>query len=169
MKKYFFEISVYRLSEANYKEAMKTYIRKSVPTYDGPEQLLQYRVQNPGQDHPDSLLVGLLSRQFGGPWMYNEIIGYLRLYLYHSQIRVEYWQVQSKRIVKSRKKLFGRNSPTIVDEISIRDRSSNSEVKKAVEAVVKACDQKLKRRYLDLRYFSAIKDHVNWVDVIANV
>ncbi|MES2825307.1 MAG: hypothetical protein V4732_17015 [Pseudomonadota bacterium] len=169
MKKYFFEIPVYRLSEAQYKEEMKTYIRKSVPTYDGPEQLLQYRVQNPEQDHPDSLLVGMLCREFGGPWMYNEIIGHLRLYLYHSQIRVEYWQVQSKRIVKSRRKLFGRNSPKIVDEINIKDRSSNSEIKKATEDTVKACEQKFKRRHLDLRYFYAIKDHVNWAEVIANV
>lgn len=169
MNKYFFEIPIYRVSEVKYNEQMEDFIRKRVPTYEGFEQELQYRLKNPGEIHPDSLLVGLLCREFGGPWLYNEIVGYLRLYLYHSQIRVEHWQHDVKRIVKSRKKLYCRKSPKIIEEINIKDRSSKSEVKEAIEAAISACEFKFKGFYLDLNYFNMMKDHVDWAGVIANL
>lgn len=168
MKKYFFEISVYRISEAAYRKQMDNYLRRNLQTYDGVRNsFLQSRKAR--EIHPNEMLAGIYSKEYGGPWRYNEIIGYLRLYLFGNQIRVEYWQVQAKRIVKSRKKLFGRKSPKVVDEVTVKDVTSNNKIKEAVEAAVKSCEVKFRERCLDLHYFNAVKDHVNWVNFIANV
>ena len=169
MNNYFFEIPVYRISEVKYNEQMEDFIRKSVPTYEGHAQLLQYNLKNPENIHPDLPLVGVLCREFGGPWLYNEIVGYLRLYLYHSQIRVEYWQHDVKSIKKSRKRFYCRKSPKIVEEINIKDRRSKSEIKEAIEAAVKLCECKFKDRFLDLNYFNMMKGYVDWAGVIANL
>ena len=166
IEKIFFEIPVYRIAEADYKKQMEAHIRKHIPTYRGLEDLLRYRLDNPGKSHPDEPLVGVYSKEYGGPWRYNEIIGHLRLYLYGHQIRVEYWQTQAKRIVKSRKKLFGSVSTKIVDEVTVKDLDSNKEIKGAIEAAIKLCENKFKNRYFDMHYFNAIKDHVSWVNVL---
>lgn len=168
MKKYFFEIPVYRISESVYEKQMDDFLRRKIPTYNGMKEILFSRVKNPGISDTNAMLSGMLSKEFGGPWKYNEIIGYLRLYLYGNQIRIEYWQVQVKKIVKSRKKLFGCKSYKVVDEVAVKDLSKNSQIKVAIEAAIKNCEIKFKKRHLDLHHFNLIKDYVDWVNFVAN-
>ncbi|WP_292996588.1 hypothetical protein [Nitrosomonas sp.] len=148
---------------------MDDFLREKIPTYNGMEEILLFRVRNPGTSDTNAMLTGMLSREFGGPWKYNEIIGYLRLYLFGNQIRIEYWQVQVKRIVKSRKKLFGCTSAKVIDEVAVKDLNKNNEIKLAIEAAIKSCEIKFKKRHLDLHHFNLIKDYVDWVNFIANV
>jgi len=100
--KYFFDIPVYRIREEEYYEQRETYISEKL--LEGPLTKKEYEKfysDNPGlkrkaEDH--------LIKVFGGPWTFNEIIGYIRLYFTGSQLRGEYWKVDAKRIVKTRKK-----------------------------------------------------------------
>src|SRR5690242_19434460 len=39
-----------------------------------------------------------------GPWQFNEIIGYVRLHFLGSQVRGEYFSVDSSRLVRTRTK-----------------------------------------------------------------
>jgi len=88
-EKYLFELHVYRLKESEYYSAMKKYIDKT-----------NSKMQIP-------MDTGYLRKQYGGDWQYNEIIGFLKFYQYGAnQIRCEYWETDSSRKVKTRKKQF---------------------------------------------------------------
>ena len=46
----------------------------------------------------------LCTKSYGGPWIFNEIVGYIRLHFMGNQVRGEYFAVQRKRIVRTRRK-----------------------------------------------------------------
>ena len=93
---YLFEIHVYRLTENDYYDATQKYIDKT-------NSNLQYPMD-----------VDFLLKQYGGSWQYNEIIGFLKFYQYGAnQIRCEYWETDSSRKVKTRKKQFVKNLTVI--------------------------------------------------------
>ena len=60
-----------------------------------------------------------LRQSYGGAWEYNEIIGYIRLYFFGTQVRGEYWGVNSKRVVRTRKKTLEYKTWKLAPEIDL--------------------------------------------------
>lgn len=160
VKKYLFEIPVYRISEEAYRAEQDQYIKAHEPTYDGAMSLL-----NDQDSRSAAKLVGYYAKAFGGGWRYNEIIGFIRIYRCGVQIRAEYWQTDVKRIVKSRKKVFVRKSHKIVHEVAIKDLGSNREIQKAIESCVDLCENHFIDRFLDIQTYRQILCKVDWTNI----
>jgi hypothetical protein len=80
---YFFDVPVYRLREDRYYDERDRYIDNAMfpPSSPYSERLREEARKNPNIAFKDHL-----QNSYGGPWRYNEIIGYIRLHFLGSQI-----------------------------------------------------------------------------------
>lgn len=92
----------------------------------------------------------------------NEIIGYIRLYFFGNQIRGEYWAVNSKRVVKTRKKILEYKTWKLALEIDLHWEPDSSSIFLQILKYLERCQKKLKGRYIDTCNFKAIGSYVNW-------
>ena len=103
--RYFFDIPVYRLTEERYNAERQAWIDGAM--YPGSpannEQRRAFYAANPDNENAARDHFWQL---YGGCWRYNEIIGYVRLHFFGSQLRGEYFSVTARRIVRTRKKII---------------------------------------------------------------
>jgi len=95
-------------------------------------------------------------------WRYNEIIGYLRLYFLGTQVRAEYWRVNRKRIVRTRRKIFQFWTWKVAPETELPVNGSSAEIYKAVQEHVESCRAALKGRFVDTRQLTTIGHYIDW-------
>ncbi len=76
---FIFDIPIYRVAEAKYYADQKIYIESRL--YEHPElnqsEMEAFYKKNPDRKTSDS---DYYWRQYGGPWRFNDIVGYIRLY-----------------------------------------------------------------------------------------
>lgn len=148
--KYLFELHVYRLKETEYYSAMKKDMDQTNSKMEIPMD------------------TGYLRKQYGGDWQYNEIIGFLKFYQYGAnQIRCEYWETDSSRKVKTRKKQFIQKSDSYCRE-PFSKSDTNANLAKAMKNAVDHCEVILKKknRHIDQELFNNTVDHVVWRGVL---
>ncbi len=105
--------------------------------------------------------VSHFKKSYGGSWEFNETIGYIQLYFFGTQIRGEYYAVNAKNIVKTRKKQFEFITYKLAPELTIRDKT-NGGILKTVRAYIENCNKELKNRHLDTREFEMLAPYINW-------
>src|SRR5262245_59345499 len=90
----FHDLPVYRLTSSAYYAQRDTKIASFIAKEKIPNR------------HVDKLRRTLLQHDSEryGPWEFNETIGYVRLHFLGSQIRGEYYGVEKRRYVRTRKK-----------------------------------------------------------------
>lgn len=152
---------VYRLSRERYYKDMDEYIKKHMysesPSHT--KMMEDFYRKEPSQRIAKE---ERLRKIFGGAWEYNEIIGHIRLYLLGTQIRGEYWGVNSKRVVRTRKKILEYKTWKLASEIDLhREPDSFSIFSKTMEYLGK-CQKELEGRYIDTDNFKAIGPYVDW-------
>jgi len=103
-----------------------------------------------------------LRKSYGGAWEYNEIIGYIRLYFFGTQIRGEYWAVNAKKIVKTRKKIFEYKTWKLASEIELHWETDSSSIFSQILKYLERCKKELKKRYIDTHNLEAIGPYVDW-------
>jgi len=143
-----FELHVYRIDESTYYKQFAKYKDSNSNEYfrsDSP-----YHIAN-----------------FGGQWEYNEIIGFLKFYVSgNTQIRSEYFETNSKRKRKTRRKVFVKKS----DSFSVRsiDRSmTNDDLIKAIDSSIQHCKNNLpKNRFINTELFLGAYKNTDWCKVI---
>tara|TARA_B100001063_G_C16772156_1_gene562443 strand:- start:780 stop:1295 length:516 start_codon:yes stop_codon:yes gene_type:complete len=109
-----------------------------------------------------------LDEKFGGSWEYNEIIGYLEIYILGNQVRAQYWQDNKKRIVKTRKKQFVFKTHKLVPEVSFDRSLTNEDIFDVINECISDCKQELKGRYLDTSTLDRLGPYINWKELIKN-
>lgn len=148
--KYLFELPVYRLNENDYYSAMQRHIDK-----------VNSKLQIP-------MDTGYLRKEYGGDWQYNEIIGFLKFYQYGAnQIRCEYWETDSSRKVKTRKKQFVMKSDSYCRE-PFSKSDSNEDLANTMLSAVDHCESilKKKKRHINKELFLNTVYHISWQDVL---
>ncbi len=148
--KFLFELYIYRLKESDYYDSMMKHIGK-----------INSKMEIP-------INTEYLRKQFGGDWQYNEIIGFLKFYQYGgNQIRCEYWETDSSRKVKTRKKQFIQISDSYCTE-QFSKNDTNANLAKVMKSAVEHCEVRLKnkKRYIDKEIFNNTVDYVSWTDVL---
>ena len=100
------------------------------------------------------------------PWKYNNVIGYLNLYILGNQFRADLWKVAKERYNKGiTKKEFKYFDKTLQATIP-RDLNS-IEILEFIKHKLEDLNQKeFKNRYFDLEAFTAIATFVNWKELI---
>jgi hypothetical protein len=135
--------------------------------YSGPPEAIKKK-QEFHKRYPGHKLLyeECLIKNYGGQWDYNEIIGFIRLHFVGRQIRGEYHGLDSKRITKTRKKLFTFKTWKLANEIDIPINSNNNEIFSIICDYIKDCEKELKKRYIDSTLFKVIGPHVDWVSLM---
>jgi hypothetical protein len=162
---HFFDVPVYRLPEGQYYVERNRYVERwlfgeteaehemKTDFYDrNPDQAIKFR------DH--------LERSYGGAWIFNEIVGYIRLYFLQNQILGELWMVNAKRLVRTRKKTFVWKTWKVVAEIDIPCGSNSDHIYKLILGYLDDAQSELRRYYrrcyVDKTTFVRIGPYVDW-------
>lgn len=164
--KRFYDIPVYRLPEQKYESDLQTYIELHMLGKEGERESRRLFYDN---DPERKLRVhNHLWKNYGGAWQFNEIIGYIRLYFSGSQVLGDYWQIDAKRIVKTRRKRFVWITYKIVPERDIPADSTNQEIYEIIMEYLSEARSKLKNRFVDTTLFETIGPFLDWRGVYEN-
>ncbi|HFK5878493.1 TPA: hypothetical protein ACGYSL_002402 [Legionella pneumophila] len=149
------DVPVYRIKEDKYYRGLAEYLDECMDKL-GMQSFLESNPEWRAAHHEMYL------KAYGGQWEFNEIIGYIKLFVLGGQVRGEYHQVDAKRIVKTRKKIIELKSLKLVDEIELPSQGSNHEIYTGILDYLNACQKHLKNRYIDLSVFQRIGPYIDW-------
>lgn len=156
-KENIFDIPVYRLSESQYEVECKNIIKNNFNC--------SFKNSNKVFDLETYYEKSI---KYFDIWEYNEIIGYIKLYILGSQIRGEYIQHKSSRIRKTRTKSFIFKTHKLAAEINIYNKT-NEEIYLLISKYLENCKIELKNRYIDLDNFNQIGKYIAWNKLIADL
>ncbi|MCZ7543735.1 MAG: hypothetical protein M5R40_09440 [Anaerolineae bacterium] len=108
--------------------------------------------------------------QYGGPWQYNQVVGWLQLYVLGSQIRGEIWFVDAERIRrKMRNKRFCHYGKAF--ELDVEPEDTSAKIYEGVLSELKQLEEEkpFKGRYLDLEALCNIGPLINWRELVHQV
>ena len=101
-----------------------------------------------------------------GPWNFNEITGYIRLYLLGSQVRGDYFSAEKKRVCLGRTRVFVLRTSKLAVEVNIlrTPQLTNREIWLSIQKYVNRCRKEFKRgRVVDDSVLNAVGPHVDWL------
>jgi hypothetical protein len=102
-----------------------------------------------------------------GPWLFNEIVGFIRLHVLGSQFRGEYFSAEKRRNPISRSKVFTYRTHKLAPEVSIPYEASNAEILSIPISYVDNCQKELRKgRYIDSSILRTIGVHRDWRGLI---
>ena len=154
MTKDLFQLHVYRLKKDEYLEKRDNYVK---------ENRILYNKTKMDAIREDDSLAG----EYGGAWEYNEIIGYIKIYQWGNKIRCEYWETNSLRKVRTRRKQLERKTDKYCD-IFFSKKQTNSELIEIIKKAVQHCKNRVgKKRHIDSCVFDTIVYQVNWKKLLA--
>ena len=164
MSLYFADLPVYRLPEDVYYKERAEYVdyymygdtEESRKTWEEIYRVESYRIQT----------MDGLQKTYGGPWRFNETIGYVRMYFFGDQVRGELWWVDARRIVRTRKKLILNRGHKVVTEVMVPKNASSSDVWRSVMEYVGRARRELLPRYLDSSMLEVLGQHTDWRSLI---
>lgn len=158
---YVFDIPVYRISEDKYNRERDAYIEEELFQKDSP-YVDVLRTHDKADPSRNVAIRDHLWRFYGGCWQFNEIIGYIRLHFLGSQVRGEYFGVNKKRIVRTRKRTIEYQTWKLAPEVEIPQPLTSAGVLTAIREYLEDCKKELPRRFIDTELFDVIAEHVDW-------
>ena len=159
--RYFFDIPVYRLTEERYNAERQAWIDGAM--YPGsPANNEQRRAFYAANRDNENAARDRFWQLYGGCWRYNEIIGYVRLHFFGSQLRGEYYGVTARRIVRTRKKIIEHQTHKLAPEMDIPGEASSQDIFQIVLSYVAACATRLRGRYLDRTLLLQLGPCIDW-------
>lgn len=166
-ERYFFDIPVYRLSEDQYYRELSRHVENALfPASDPTSAAMRERdIAHPQENIS---MRAHLARKYGGCWLYNEIIGYIRLFFLGSQVRGEYFCISQKRLARTRHKVFEQKSLKLVPERDIPDITSNSTIFNAVLQYLADCRTELRRRHVDSSLLEEVGPYIDWRSLLSH-
>ncbi len=150
----FFEIPIYRCTLTSHSAYMDVEEQKLVPLENKEKFPVFY-----------TSVYNYFHKEKWYSWKYNEIIGYLNVYILGSQFRGDVWLIDKQRIDKGiRKKKFRLLGKTFEKEI-LRQKSSTEIFKFMLETLILHNKKEYKKYHFDLKTFKVIGQFVDWVEL----
>lgn len=166
-ERYFYDVPVYRLEEERYVDDLNRHIESTLfPDSDPLSSTLRERDRlNPSEN---SSFRDHIADKYGGCWLYNEIVGYIRLFFLGSQVRGEYFAISQRRAFRTRHKTFVLKSLKLAPERQIPNTTANLSIFEAVLQYINDCRKELPRRHIDSRLLEAVGPHVDWQALLSD-
>lgn len=154
---YFMDLPVYRLPPEKYQQQMEELLAAQIAEME----------RFPGYTVSRETRMAMSQHQYEtfGPWRFNEVIGYIRLFVLGTQIRGEYFSAEKKRNPLSRRKVFTFRTLKLAPEINLfpPHPNSNAEIFAAVVQYVEDCRGELaKTRFIDDSVLMTVGPHIDW-------
>lgn len=157
----FFDVPVYRLPEGRYYEERDSYVEGTMFSPNDPWSPRPREFYNVHRSQYIQFREHLVAR-YGGPWNYNEIVGYIRLHFVGSQIRGEYFSVDRKRVVRTRTKTYIWRTHKLAPEINIPSDAKSEDIFEIIKQYFRDCQHEVPRRHIDAELLEVIGPYVDW-------
>ena len=151
-KKYFYIIPIYSFSREEYDKKREIYFYKQKKKY----------VYSEDEDSL-KLFEKAFNKILWTPWKYNQIVGFIELFIWSKDIRGEYYFVENKRIsVHLKKKRFRLCGKAF--ELGIYFSISNEEIYNRIKEQLEMLrnERSFKNRYIDLEKFYEVAPYIDW-------
>jgi len=157
---YFFDVPLYRLTRDKYYRDMERYKARTSLGDPG--------FQGFYERHPDSRrrTEEEMYAKFGGAWDFNEIVGFVRLYVLGSQIRGGLWLNDAKRHVRTRRKVFCAVALKVVAEEQIWPPYDNESIWSAIQNYLDRVRREFPQRVVFADHLEVLGPHVDWRAVL---
>ncbi len=158
VERYFFEIAVYSYDSDTFYDKREKHVQKYL------DDLVERSGGITREQSPDTFTFAerrLLDEY--GTWQYNQVVGWIRLYVLGDQIRGEYWFVDAKQIRPNlTKKRYIWNGKAF--ELILFPNSSSVEIYQEVDAALQQLYQEepFRGRFIDLTSFHNLGQFINW-------
>lgn len=156
---YLVEIPIYWCEEttfnAKYEEKLKTNleIEKKILRAKG----LEYELSEDDR----KLSHKILWEKSMGPWRFNHIVGWVRVYRHGDKLKGEYWSIEAKRFgLQLRKKPFVHQGKAF--EIWPGDKETSEQIFNRMCQRLRTFGGELKGRTIDFETFENLGRFVNW-------
>lgn len=159
---FFYDVPVYRLFEAEYYRQREEFIEKTLYPPSDPLTATTRRALKAKDPNAEDFMRDHLAKAYGGPWRFNEIVGFIRLHFLGAQIRGEYWATEAKRIVRTRHKVFEWKTWKLAPERELPANATDAEIFAAVKGYLLACEKELKGRFIDRELLEVIGPRLDW-------
>lgn len=109
---------------------------------------------------------------FGGPWNFNQVVGWLRLFAESSHVGGHLWWIDAKRIqrVMRQKRFFLTTISDVLSNYFTSEDDSESIYRRTIEDIERLTKQRpLKDRHVDLETFLNIGPHIDWRGLLNSV
>lgn len=164
---FIFDVPIYRVEKAIYCEDQESYVDARL--YEHPE-LRRSKREVWYREHPDLKTrdSDYYWREYGGPWRFNDVVGYLRLYLDGYQVGGQLWHVKVKRVLRNprHKRLFLINTRLGIP-VDISPQSSNSEIFNQIMQYLNSVRPRFKNRFVDSALLETVGPYVDWKSLIS--
>ena len=160
---YIFDIPVYRTTHDKFNAEIDMHVAKRVEwivSHDPQRRPLSHEAQ----DRQFNSVIA----ESGGPWQFNQIVGWLRLFAEGHTIGCHPWWVDAKRLNRRmrHKRLY---LTTFSDVLGawFPDESSSEIFDTLLERLTdKAAESPYKNRYVDLDVFRRVGPFINWRGIL---
>ncbi len=154
------DVPVYRVSKEKYELRQREFITKQLKLNAGQYGEEAYRRYPELKTQTESHLWN----NYGGNWLYNEIIGFIRLFFLFNQVRGEYFSVEAKRIVRTRRKVFRPLGYEVTTPENISVGSSSHEIFDRIRIFLSRAqnEKELKKHFIDSSILENIGAHIDW-------
>lgn len=169
MEKYFFEVPIYRCNPDEFKKEINE-LRNRIT-----KELNSAKKYNSEKDFKE--LVNYIYGQKSCIYDFNEITGWLKLYILGSQIRGRYFfesnlitGCQKKRINKAPRKRIFNTSFNDSFQVDIKKEENSTEIfNKLLDKLSLLNERNFNKRYFDLEKLKNVGSYVNWKQLVIDL
>ena len=156
---YIFDIPIYLRPESRYYTDLETattrFLRKMFPSVESPRERFPRQCESIATD---------FHKTFGGPWDFNQVVGWLRLYVERSAVGGHLWWVDAKRLQTRMRKTFYLVSPSNVLATWIKPEDQSGKIFAETLAQIESLSRQrsYNGRFFDLTAFRNLGPFVDW-------
>lgn len=163
MESCIFEIPIYRCSKKQFLEQMEKDIEKHLEWLEAASG----GITKEEAPRTFRLSEGHFRKTYGGPWEYNQVIGWLRICALHGIIWGEAWLVDAKRMLRKMNKKHYVKLGTVFELPDCSEESSEVICARIVAEIENLRGRKpFKGRRFELGPLKRIGPAVNWRKVV---
>jgi len=156
---YIFDIPVYRKTKADFNLEIETQVAKRE------EWIISHDPEQGPLDHEVRQRVyHKVIAESGGPWQFNQVVGWLRLFVEGNTIGCHPWWVDAKRLNRRmRYKRLYMQTPSDILKARFTKEPSKEIYNRLLERLTELSkDITYKNRYVDLDVFQRIGPYIDW-------
>lgn len=156
---YIFDIPIYRKTEDDFNAEINILVAKRIEwimSHDEERRPLAQEVH-------DRVLHSEIQKA-GGPWQFNQIVGWFRLFAEGCTIGCHPWWVDAKRLSRKmqNKRMYLKTYSDILHARFSEESSTEIYIKLIERLIILAKEPKYKNRYVDLNVFYRIGPYIDW-------
>ncbi len=160
---YIFDIPVYSCTEGRYNADMDKGVAKRLKELN---EIFDMSGTSRTKAPKSDVMAKVHFRQnFGGPWHFNQIVGWLRLYVKPSHVGDHLWWVDAIQInrIMRKKRFYLMTASNVLATYFTPDDDSEIIYQKTLADIERlASENPLRGRYVDLENFRNIGPFINW-------